>query len=390
MIFFYDILYSILLSILFLPLSLYLLNTGKLYFFKDYVVLYSRRNTPVNLFHCVSVGEANAVLIIAERFCEDYMISTTCRETFDYIKKRNSEIHCVIYPLDISIIIRRFLKINNVKRVFISEVDYWPNIFFQCNNLNIPIYIVNARMSEKTYRFYSYYSLFFKKMFSGVKKVYVQNKHEIKKFSMFMPENKIRYYGNLKFENINTGKTVECDEDMIIGGSTHWPEEKFLMEYCTENNIKLIIAPRNTDNIKNIKEFAEEEKMDISFYSKDRLKGRIIIVDIFGVLQNLYSVCKAAYIGGGFTDTGVHNFVEALSAGIPVVIGPETKNFTNEYNELKNTMTVEKVKKLNEIKIGLEKVMKNTSKSEVIEKLDIFFKKHKDVSEKIYRDSIYE
>jgi 3-deoxy-D-manno-octulosonic-acid transferase len=295
-----------------------------------------------------------------------------------------------MYPADISFVIKRFLKINNVIRVFISEVDYWPNIFFQSNKLNIPIYIVNARMSEKTLSFYSNYRNFFKKMFSGVKGVYVQNKEEIEKFSVFLSENKIKYYGNLKFENINKGKRIEYHEDIIIGGSTHWPEEKFLIEFCAENNIKLIIAPRNTDNLQKIKEFAEDKKLDISFYSKDRLEGRIIIVDIFGILQDLYSYCKAAYIGGGFTKTGVHNFVEALSAGIPVVIGPETKNFTNEYNELKYTNTVEKIKEIKDIRTGLEKVIKSSLKSEVSEKLDIFFNKHRNVSEKIFMDSIHE
>ncbi|MCK9223578.1 MAG: hypothetical protein M0R46_02185 [Candidatus Muirbacterium halophilum] len=390
MIFLYDFFITILLSIILIPLLAYLYKTDKLCFFKHYAVFYKVEKENVNLFHCVSVGEANAVLNLAVMFKEKFIISTTCRETFEYINKRDNNIKCVMYPVDLSFFVKRFLKVNCVKRIFISEVDYWPNLFFQAKKLYIPIYIVNARMSQNTYRFFNIFGSFCKNMFSDLKSVYVQNKDEIKNFKKFISINKIKYYGNLKFENnyLNCKKLIS--EKIIIGGSTHWPEEKFLIDYCQEKKLKLILAPRNFNNNNKIIDYIKSKNLNFSFYSKEKLNNNIILIDVFGILQDIYRECTVAYIGGGFKKTGVHNFIEALKTGIPVVIGPNTKNFKNEYEELKKTQAVKKIKEMNFIGKGFDEILDLSINSNLNNKLAFFFEKHSKISYKIAMDIINE
>ena len=326
MIILYEILSFIIYSCSFFPLMIYLFFTGKISKIKDYLLLQKKISKEKSvLFHCVSVGECSTILDFVKLFSQKIIVTTTCGEVFSFLEKKNSNIHVVMLPPDFFYMMKRLLKIYQVEVVFISEVDYWPNLILASSNLNIPVIILNGRMSDRTFEIYSKLNFFVKKIFQKITYVFPQNGYELTKFKKFLPARKIINLGNMKFGNlkqsINTGKLC------MVAGSTHWPEEKFLIDAAATGGIKMYIAPRNMTYIEKIKKYIEEKNLTYSLYSEGKLDENIVIVDVYGVLDELYSKASAAYIGGGFTKTGVHNFLEAACYSIPFITGKNVKNF---------------------------------------------------------------
>ncbi|MFW5782066.1 MAG: 3-deoxy-D-manno-octulosonic acid transferase, partial [Candidatus Muiribacteriaceae bacterium] len=113
--------------------------------------------------------------------------------------------------------------------------------------------------------------------------------------------------------------------------STHYPEEKYIIEALKEiqEDIDIFIAPRNFNHNHKIIGIAEKTGRKTGRWSEGARDG-IVLVDEYGVLSDLYRSADLAYVGGGFIKTGLHNILEPLTENIPVICGPEGRNFSED------------------------------------------------------------
>ncbi|MGM0606860.1 MAG: 3-deoxy-D-manno-octulosonic acid transferase [Candidatus Muiribacteriota bacterium] len=383
----YNFLIYFLASIFFIPVFIYLFYQNKLkYFFFYFGYLKKKKsNSKKVLFHCVSVGEAECALKLHEKFKLDAIFTTTCPDTLSYIKKNKPDLEVLIYPLDFSFILKKILKKRKIKIVFISEIDYWPGLIKSAKNLDIPVIIINGRLSSKTLKFYKKNYFLRSLIFKNIKAVFAQNNKEKENFKKFMPACKIYVSGNLKYGNFKKIDKINKKEFIFVAGSTHWPEEKFILDILSySNNIKIIIAPRKMKNLEKIKNDLKKRNKKVNLYSKTKLTGDIVLIDVFGVLNKLYKIADLAYIGGGFEKSGIHNFFEAAEYGVPVICGKNLKNFESEIIPFLKSRAVFKIGNIKKIPALVTYFYKHQDKlkkaSSALEKI---YKKNNDVRGKI-------
>ncbi|PLX18431.1 MAG: hypothetical protein C0601_04545 [Candidatus Muiribacterium halophilum] len=378
---FYNIFVIFLASSLFPFLLIYLFKTGKIPYFFQYFGYYGKHRKEIHhLFHAVSVGEAKSIIEVSRRLEGKSVITTTCIPVINYLKRNYPECECVFYPLDTKFTVRLLLDTFKVRGVYISEVDYWPCLLKEARDRMLPVCILNARISEGTYRFMSFFRSFWVELFKGVDMIIVQNQNMNRYFETFVEKRKLLFLGNLKFEN-NLDKTSD-KKGLFIAGSTHWPEEKYILEAADKIDIRTVIAPRNMSSIDNILAYAKSKNIDVSLYSEKGMAEKIIIMDTFGILSSLYKDALFSYVGGGFTRTGVHSFLEPASYGCPFFIGPNIKNFKVEAEEFDEVLI--KVNKIEDIKDKIIDLYKDKqSVQSKTEKIKSIVMKNSGVAKKI-------
>ena len=292
------------------------------------------------MYHGVSVGEVialeNLIKKTKEIFPEYKIVITTGTKTGqDIAKKKFGEIADFItyFPFDITFCVDSFLKKINPSVVLIAETELWPTFSMFCKLRNIPLYVINGRISDSTFKFYSYAKIFFKHLFKNYTEILTQSEEDkIKFIQIGAPKDKTFVMKNLKFD-VNIGKGR-----IIIAGSTHKGEDEIILKVFTElkkefPEIKLLLVPRHMTRLNNVKELSEKTGLKYGLRSLNDTfdNNEIIILDTMGELGKMYKICDFAFIGGSFNKTGGHNPLEAVVYNKPVISGPSIHNFRDIY-----------------------------------------------------------
>lgn len=303
----------------------------------------------VIMLHGVSVGEVqsleNLVKKIKEVFPKYKLVITTGTVTGQELAhKKYGEIADFItyFPLDIYSTVEKFLNMINPSVILIAETELWPNFFHCAKEKNIPLYVINARISDKSYPSYLKIKNFIEIILSKVDGVFCQSEIDKQRFlSIGANPNTTEIMKNLKFEI--TKKT--CDIDLktdgfktIIASSTHNTEEAIALRTYDKlksklPDLKMIIAPRHLTRLNEVREELEKYNYKYGFRTKNDnfLNNDIIVLDTLGELSKIYEIVDVAYIGGSFNSTGGHNPLEAIIYSKPCISGPSIKNFRDIY-----------------------------------------------------------
>ncbi len=343
------ILYNLLLFIPFIlsiPISYIFLPKDE--FFLRFAFKIPNVKNPIWI-HCASLGELNAIKplikeLIKELPDKDILITTTSRTGFSEAKSITN--FATYLPIDFYPIMKRFIKKTTPSLLIIAETELWPNLF----ELSPSILMVNARISDKTFKKYKLFKLFFQKSFRNIKFVCAQSEENKKRFISLGIKN-VKNFGNLKFavtlpkvDRYELRRQLNYSEDdfIIVWGSSRPGEEKLLSDTYPElknniPNLKIIVAPRHLKRIDEVKSYFNEFKLYSENNSK---KSDILIVDKMGVLSRLYSISDIAIIGGSFYDFGGHNPLEAVFYKIPVIIGNYHSSCKDTVRILKNNNAI--------------------------------------------------
>ena len=286
-------------------------------------------------FHCASLGEFEQGRPIIEAYKakhKNHQILLTFFSPSGFeIKKTSSLANWVFYlPLDIKGNARKFINIVKPTKVIFIKYEFWFNYMTELKKQNIPFYSVSTIFRDEQY-FFKY--RWFAKQLHNVSHFFVQDKKSAK----LLKSIGINYYtisGDTRFDRVisNVQKSVDIpliklfskNKPTIICGST-WPkDERLLINYIRNNTDKnFIIAPHEIRNICNL-----ENQINALLYSKANnkniLTSNVLIIDSIGLLSNIYQYGNLAYIGGGF-DSGIHNILEPVAYGLPVIFGPNYK-----------------------------------------------------------------
>ena len=321
----------------------------------------------VIMYHGVSVGEIialeNLIKKTKETFPDYKIVVTTGTKTGqDTAVKKYSNIadYITYFPYDIPLAVTKFLNKINPAVVLIAETEIWPVFADCCKKRNIPLYTINGRISDSTYRLYKLLKGFFKHVFVNYTEILTQSNEDTEKLiSIGASEEQTHVMKNLKFDVKKSAETVSIENDnnrIIIAGSTHHGENEIIIDTFVQlkkdfPDIKLLIAPRHLQRVPQITDLLKKTTLSFGTRSNnDNFKAKdIIILDTIGELSKMYSICEFAFIGASFTKTGLHNPLEAVVYSNPAISGPSIHNFRDIYWILERTKAGKVVKNPQEL-----------------------------------------
>lgn len=311
------------------------------------------------LVHAVSVGEVNAVENLVKKmrveFPDDYIILSTVTKTGQEVAKSKlaSVADEIIYfPYDFFFSVFACLKSIRPDKIIIAETEIWPMFSFVAHLMNIPLILVNGRISPTSYNGYKKLSFFFREVLSWFKSIYMQTQGDMDRIiNIGAPVDKTEVMGNLKFDiqkNLNSEQVEELKNEvkilnyrLFVVASTHKGEDEIALEVFKGvkekyPDAKLLIAPRHPQRYEQVEDLLRAQKYS---YSKRSLGGNfadndIIMLDTMGELAKFFSLAYLAFIGGSFSNTGGHNPLEANIWDVPVISGPTVFNFKDMYKLL--------------------------------------------------------
>ena len=311
------------------------------------------------VIHAVSVGEVIAVekfiKTLREEFKNDKIVLTTVTKTGNEVanKKLADVVDEILYfPFDLFFSVKSFVNKTKPNLVIIAETEIWPYFARELNNKNIPVMIINGRISPNSYRGYKKFSWFFKQVFKNYTKILMQTKGDMDRITdVGAPKNITEVMGNLKFDIENNLSTQDINDlkeqfkidnnPLLVVGSTHKGEDEILLNVYKKllkntPDLKVILAPRHPERLKDVEELIKASGF---LYSKRSEKGnfeksQIVLLDTMGELSKMYAIAKVGFVGGSFSGTGGHNPLESAIYDVPVVSGFSTFNFKDIYKFL--------------------------------------------------------
>lgn len=338
-------------------------------------------------FHAVSVGELKAIwpLILEIKIKKPQypvMISTTTRAGFNLATNLTKDKNILVFyfPFDIPYIIKSLLNYAKVKLLVIAETEIWPITILESRKRNIPIILVNARLSDKSYKNYKLFKFYFKNIISLFSHILAQTEQDKDKYiSLGAKSDKVINTGNIKFASLNKkGRLTDKNQVVlitennspttnIIFASTHPGEEEIAIsvykELITNNqNVRLIIAPRHIERIKNISLLIEENGFNpVLRTSSKKLKSisDIFVLDTIGELVDYLKISFITVLCGSFVKIGGHNILEPISAKSYTIIGPYDFKISELSNKFKQNNAVVQVHNKEELKNKITEALNN-------------------------------
>lgn len=343
---------------------------------KDLAVL--KQAKPI-IFYGVSVGEVNAMENLIKKTRENFpdikiVVMTGTLTGQEIAQKKLSKIADFItyFPFDIPFAVNNMVKKINPRAIFVMETELWPNFAKIMQDKKIPLYIINGRISDRTYKSYKKLSFFFKPILKKYTGVFTQSVQDNEKLiSIGSDVEKTTIMGNLKFDV----KMPDCsslsfsrnpEHLILLAGSTHSGEDEIILEVYRNlkqefKALKLIIAPRHPERNEHVFELIQKTKFPCAKRSDNANfeNNEIILLDTMGELGKLYSICDIAFIAGSFSKTGGHNPLEATIFNKPTVSGPCIHNFKDIYAILENAQAGKVVKTKTELELQLKKLLRD-------------------------------
>ncbi|MCH2154075.1 MAG: hypothetical protein MK089_12110 [Phycisphaerales bacterium] len=299
------------------------------------------------LFHAVSVGEVNAlrslVLGLEEIEGLDVVIATTTDTGFKRATELYGSRHQIVrYPLDFSWAVGRFLQRIRPTAVALVELEVWPNFVAACLRGNVPIAVINGRLSERSYSRYRLLRFLLRPSFRRLSWVGCQTEEYAARFEgMGCEVDRIEVTGSMKWDNtalplegaeqlaIELG--IDADKPLIVAGSTA-PEEHKLLHEATPEGVQLLCAPRRPEW------FEEASRVMVGCARRTQNKsgsetGRFLL-DTIGELSHAYLLADLVVIGRSFGNRHGSDVSEPVGRGKPVVVGPAVADFQDMVDEL--------------------------------------------------------
>ena len=357
------VLYNISLSLIWLIIKAYSLFDKKTKLFvelrKNQKII-SKEN--VVLFHCSSLGEYESIKYLIRAYKEKNKNSSIFLSAFSpSLQHHNIDsnlIDCFFYlPIDLSKNAKKIISLINPKKVFFVKKEIWFNYIFEISKRNIPLYLISGKFKKKDIIFSSNWMINHLKMFDFI----FTNDHESNDVLKSKTINNYIFSGDTRFDSISNNNKDNInlkrindfcgDKDIIVFGSVYKEDLKIIEDFITKNNsYKYLIAFHN-DCKKNSEIIKKYDYVKYSDNSQN--KANIMIIDEFGILKNLYEFAKIVYVGGGF-NKGVHNILEPIFFGNPVLFGPRFKNFNEAKKAIRLGIAIP-VSNKNEFEVSVEK-----------------------------------
>ena len=310
--------------------------------------------------HCVSVGEVlGAARLIGELQTAlpgwVIAVSTTTQTGQEVARQKLAGIPVFYMPLDLGWIVRRYLRVLRPKLMVLMESELWPRLLVECSKRSIPVAVVNARVSDRSFPRYMRLRALWKPLLARVTVFLAQSEETAERLrAIGAPVQRVRVVGNLKFD-IEPGETPMVRvlrslldrRTLIVAGSLLDPEEETVLNlkwrlFRGAPEFVLLLAPRHRERFSVVAALAERvphfgsrrylasELLQQSTSKQPLTKlppQAVVVLDTIGDLAAVYALADVAFVGGSLSNHGGHNPLEPARFGVPVVIGPSYENF---------------------------------------------------------------
>jgi len=304
-------------------------------------------------FHAVSVGEAEAVFPLIKQFMlntpqAQILITTTTPTGSARVKAvMGKTVEHVYLPYDVPFAVQRFLKHFQPKMAVIMETEIWLNLFLLTAKAKIPLFIINARLSEKSCQGYQKIPSLIQPALNSVTVIAAQTEVDTQRFKAIGAcETQLQTLGNIKFD-------VSISEDVIRKGeklrkeqfsqrfvwiiaSTHQGEEAIFLQLYPQlkksiPELLLLLVPRHPERFNEVAKQVENQSLQLVKRSSGMncaFQTEVYLADTMGELKMLYAAADVAFVGGSlFKHLGGHNVLEPAVQAIPVMFGGYMKHF---------------------------------------------------------------
>ncbi len=279
-------------------------------------------------FHACSLGETVALAPLT-KYLNKYVLSitTTTQTGFDAAKKQVDRARFLPYEFWLPFWVRK------QKVLVVLEAELWYMLFVAAKAKGTKTVLLNARISDRSYRSYKKMAWFYKRIFRYVDKVFCQSETDKVRLKELGAKD-VEVIGNIKLANeVKATKSLPKPEgDMIVAASTHEGEEKLILEafavYQKEEIRKerLVVVPRHPERFASVHQlmeaFAKEMKLSYHRYSQQAdFESDLVLVDMLGELINIYAISDVVILGGAFAPIGGHNPLEPATFKNKIISG---------------------------------------------------------------------
>ncbi|MEY4210299.1 MAG: hypothetical protein RLZ92_678, partial [Pseudomonadota bacterium] len=303
-------------------------------------------------FHAVSVGEAEAAFPLIKSMqsqhpAQRFLVTTTTPTGSARVQAVLADsVEHVYLPYDLPVIVARFLRHFQPQIAVIMEKEVWPNLFAACAAEQIPLYVINARLSAKSAKAYKKIPALIKPALACIQQIATQTEDDQQRFiDIGASAQQVAVLGNIKFDlsiepaTIAAGLALKqnsfAGRFVWIIASTHQGEEEILLALYPAlkaqiKNLLLVIAPRHPERFEPVKKLCEKQGLSVVMRSENRLVDErcdVYVADSIGELKMLYAAADLAFVGGSLVPVGGHNVLEPAAVGVPVLFGPQMFNF---------------------------------------------------------------
>jgi len=316
--------------------------------------------------HVSSLGEVLASKPLIEFFLERKLrILLTCFTKTGLQKARElwkDRLITLRFPWDSPYHIQLLLKRSKPKVFIVLETELWPNTLTLVGKMNIPAFLINARISEKNFKRSKKMRWFYKPILRNFTRIYAQSQEDKERFkALGACEELITVTGNIKIDSVFEHGMVYKREDLgldekdfvILFASLREKEEEgalSLIEKLAENGeLKFIVAPRHLNRVPYIYKGFEERRIPASLWTKEHYLEKVLIIDTLGELRKFYSLSDLVVLGGTFANYGGHNILEIAMAGKVAVVGTFFQNIKGDVEWLSNSGVIELVSSFEDI-----------------------------------------
>lgn len=334
------------------------------------------------LFHCASVGEANAAKplifeLIKQQPKLSFVVSTNTPTAASLINNwGHPNISHTYFPVDYNFAIKAFLTQINPRCVLILETEIWPCFFSYTAKRKIPFAIINGRLSNKTLNANNLIKEEYKRALKNLSKLLARSETDRKNYIELGASSDTTFnIGNLKFvtSKLETA-TLACTtikRPFVLAASTHDDEENQLVEHLEilrNHKFMCVIAPRYPDRGHQLAKQLARSGCSIALRSdNDKINEDtdIYIVDTLGELAMYYNEAALVFVGGSLINRGGHNILEPASFGKCILVGPYTYNFEQEVIEMLNANAIIQVKNNYELGVEFVSLLKDAHRREL-------------------------
>ena len=303
-------------------------------------------------FHAVSVGESEALFPLLKKIQQHHpeaklLVTTTTPTGSARVQAVMKDTVTHVYlPYDMPDVVQRFIGHFKPTLAVIMETEIWPNLYTCCGQHHIPLYLINARLSERSARGYQKISQFVRSTLDNVSIIATQTQDDAQRFvSLGAKTDAIKVMGNIKFDisvpeiTLADGhqlkNTLFANRFVWVIASTHKEEEAIFITLYQHIKLQipellLLLVPRHPERFIEVKRLCEQKQLK----TVSRTSGEpvtqdtdVYLVDTMGELKMIYAASDIAFVGGSMVPTGGHNILEAVAVGVPVLFGPYVSNF---------------------------------------------------------------
>jgi len=333
-------------------------------------------------FHAASIGECLSILPLIDEINNtnqniDFLITTVTLSSSKLLEKKLNKYNNIIhrfFPLDLEGLAEKFLSFWKPDIACFVDSEIWPNFLFKIKEKNIPLLLVNARITKKSFNRWKIILNFAKKVFNNFDLCLAASEESKNNLSKLNVKN-LKYIGNLKYSAKNMSEQIEDFNKKILkrfkifcAASTHKGEELIILKTHIQikrkyGNILTIIIPRHIDRSFYIKNLSNKFSLNTQILNDgDSINNNteILIINSFGVISKYFNYCENIFIGKSFIkkmkNISGQNPIEAAKLGCKIFHGPYVYNFEEIYELLKSHGIIQKVN--NDLELSAE-IIKN-------------------------------